>query len=320
MLDWLAQLLGLPAGLARPHRGHRLDLHVRRARRRARGDRPRSSSAPSTRTRRSRRRRGCSARLRKVPVDADFRMRVDALGPDRCRRRRRDRRHDRRRPSVDPVPAIADACAPAGVAARGRGLRRLGHGLPRVSLGVRRGGAGRLAGGERAQVAVHPDGLLAALDAPARGPAPRLQPDARVPAHPGRRGRAQPDRLRPGARAALPRAQALGGAALPRPPRAAGANPRARRLATKFERWVARGRAGSSARPASSRSCASACEGDDERNRRLLERVNASGEIFISHRAGRSLRAAPGHRQMRTTEEDVQRAWEVLVGASRQAP
>ena len=56
-------------------------------------------------------------------------------------------------------------------------------------------------------------------------------------------------------------------------------------------------------------------EGDDERNRRLLERVNASGEMFISHCVlnGRYvLRLAIG--QMSTTEDDVQRAWEVLVG------
>ena len=37
VLDWLAQLLGLPSGLARSHRGHGLDLHLRRARRGARG-------------------------------------------------------------------------------------------------------------------------------------------------------------------------------------------------------------------------------------------------------------------------------------------
>ena len=32
-LDWLAQLLGLPRGMARAHRGHRVDLDARRARR-----------------------------------------------------------------------------------------------------------------------------------------------------------------------------------------------------------------------------------------------------------------------------------------------
>ncbi len=54
-------------------------------------------------------------------------------------------------------------------------------------------------------------------------------------------------------------------------------------------------------------------EGDDGRNRALLERVNAGGDIFISHAVldGRYvLRLAVG--QMRTTEEDVRCAWEVL--------
>jgi aromatic-L-amino-acid/L-tryptophan decarboxylase len=52
---------------------------------------------------------------------------------------------------------------------------------------------------------------------------------------------------------------------------------------------------------------------DDARNRQLLERVNATGEIFVSHAAldGRYvLRLAVG--QMSTTESDVRRAWDVL--------
>ena len=55
-------------------------------------------------------------------------------------------------------------------------------------------------------------------------------------------------------------------------------------------------------------------EGEDERNRALLERVNASGEMFISHCVlnGRyTLRLGIG--QISTTEDDVRRAWEVLV-------
>jgi aromatic-L-amino-acid/L-tryptophan decarboxylase len=54
-------------------------------------------------------------------------------------------------------------------------------------------------------------------------------------------------------------------------------------------------------------------EGSDEENEALLERVNASGEIFISHTRlnGRYvLRLAIGNE--RTTEEDVRRAWEVI--------
>jgi aromatic-L-amino-acid decarboxylase len=53
--------------------------------------------------------------------------------------------------------------------------------------------------------------------------------------------------------------------------------------------------------------------GPDADNERLLERVNASGEIFISHTrlGGRYvLRLAVG--SFRTTEEDVLRAWDVL--------
>jgi aromatic-L-amino-acid/L-tryptophan decarboxylase len=53
--------------------------------------------------------------------------------------------------------------------------------------------------------------------------------------------------------------------------------------------------------------------GSDEQNERLVERVNASGEIFITHTKldGRYvLRLAVGN--ARTTEDDVRRAWEVL--------
>jgi len=54
-------------------------------------------------------------------------------------------------------------------------------------------------------------------------------------------------------------------------------------------------------------------EGTDDENEGLMERVNASGEIFISHTKlnGRLvLRLAVGN--ARTTEPDVRRAWDVL--------
>jgi aromatic-L-amino-acid decarboxylase len=54
-------------------------------------------------------------------------------------------------------------------------------------------------------------------------------------------------------------------------------------------------------------------DGSDEENEALLERVNATGEIFISHTKlnGRyALRLAVGN--ARTTEADVRRAWAVL--------
>ena len=54
-------------------------------------------------------------------------------------------------------------------------------------------------------------------------------------------------------------------------------------------------------------------DGSDEENEQLVERVNASGEIFITHTKldGRYvLRLAIGN--ARTTEDDVRRAWNVL--------
>jgi aromatic-L-amino-acid decarboxylase len=59
-------------------------------------------------------------------------------------------------------------------------------------------------------------------------------------------------------------------------------------------------------------------EASDEENEALLERVNATGEIFISHTRldGRYvLRLAIGN--ARTTEADVRRAWEVLKRCAR---
>jgi aromatic-L-amino-acid decarboxylase len=54
-------------------------------------------------------------------------------------------------------------------------------------------------------------------------------------------------------------------------------------------------------------------EATDEENQALLERVNAAGEIFISHTrldGHYVLRLAVGN--ARTTEEDVRLAWDVL--------
>jgi aromatic-L-amino-acid decarboxylase len=57
-------------------------------------------------------------------------------------------------------------------------------------------------------------------------------------------------------------------------------------------------------------------EGPDEENEALLERVNASGEAFLSHTVldGRYvIRLAVGN--LRTTERDVERVWELLQQA-----
>jgi aromatic-L-amino-acid decarboxylase len=59
-------------------------------------------------------------------------------------------------------------------------------------------------------------------------------------------------------------------------------------------------------------------DGDDSANEELLERVNATGEVFMSHTRllGRYwLRLAVG--SARTTEDDVRRAWKVLRECAR---
>jgi aromatic-L-amino-acid decarboxylase len=58
-------------------------------------------------------------------------------------------------------------------------------------------------------------------------------------------------------------------------------------------------------------------EGSDEENEAIVERVNRSGELFVSHTRlnGRYvIRLAIGNE--RTAEEDVRRAWEALLAAA----
>lgn len=85
------------------------------------------------------------------------------------------------------------------------------------------------------------------------------------------------------------------------------------RLAALFEGWV---RAEPGWEVVAPRPFSLVCfrlDATDEGNERLLERVNATGEVFLSHTrlAGRFvLRLAIGN--YRTTEDDVRRAWDVL--------
>jgi aromatic-L-amino-acid/L-tryptophan decarboxylase len=88
------------------------------------------------------------------------------------------------------------------------------------------------------------------------------------------------------------------------------------RLAELFEGWV---RAEPGWELSAPRPFSVVCfrrDGSDEENEALLERVNATGEIFISHTRldGRYvLRLAIGNE--RTTEDDVRRAWDVIRSA-----
>ena len=84
-------------------------------------------------------------------------------------------------------------------------------------------------------------------------------------------------------------------------------------LAAQFEQWVADEPGWELCAPRPFSVVCFRLQGDDDRNRALLQRVNASGEIFISHAvlAGRYvLRLAIG--QQNTTEADVRLAWDVL--------
>ena len=91
------------------------------------------------------------------------------------------------------------------------------------------------------------------------------------------------------------------------------------RLAEMFDSWVSAEPGWEVCAPRHfSLVCFRLAGDDDDRNRRLLERVNATGDIFMSHAAldGRYvLRLAVG--QMSTTESDVRRAWDVLRAAAQ---
>ena len=85
------------------------------------------------------------------------------------------------------------------------------------------------------------------------------------------------------------------------------------RLAAAFERWVDEEPGWEVCAPRLFSLVCFRRDGADEENERLLERVNASGEVFLSHTRvdGRFvLRLAIGN--ARTTEDDVRLAWEVL--------
>src|SRR3954454_25255756 len=89
------------------------------------------------------------------------------------------------------------------------------------------------------------------------------------------------------------------------------------RLAAAFEDWV---RAEPGWEVSAPRPFSVVCfrrEGSDADNEQILERVNASGEIYISHTVLNGqyvLRLAVGHES--TTEADVERAWGVLRAAA----
>ena len=95
--------------------------------------------------------------------------------------------------------------------------------------------------------------------------------------------------------------------------RAAADDPRARPARRAVRGLGARGAGLGAVRAAAFSLVCFRKQGSDEENEAILERVNASGELFISHTRldGRYvLRLAIGSE--RTTEEDVRRAWDAI--------
>jgi len=89
------------------------------------------------------------------------------------------------------------------------------------------------------------------------------------------------------------------------------------RLAELFEGWVQNEPGWELCAPRPFSVVSFRREGSDGENEALLERVNASGEIFISHTRLNDryvLRLATGNE--RTTEDDVRRAWDALRAAA----
>ena len=312
-LDWLAQLLGLPAEL----HGHIEDtastgvlsaLAVARAARPGRRVVLSSEHAHSVADKAA---KLLELELRKVPVDDEFRMRPELLElEDACAVIATIGTTGAA--AIDPIPAIADACERAGVWLH---VDAAYAGSAAVCPELRP----LFAGWERADsIGVNPHKWLGVpMDCSAlwtRRPDDFRRTFSLVPEF-----LQSPDDAVNLSELSIPlgrRFRALKLWAVLRCLGRAGFEERIRehvRLAALFETWV-RGEPGWEV--VAPRHFSLVCfrrNVPDEQNERLLERVNASGEVFLSHaRVGDryALRLAIGN--FRTTENDVRRAWDVL--------
>ena len=285
VLDWMAQLLGLPPGL----HGHIEDtasistISALAGRARAVPDGAvLASEQANFSVEKAARLLGLEYRT--LPVDDEFRMRVDAVAAELERGGVAaivPTVGTTGTTAVDPVAPIADLCAAHGawlhVDAAYAGSAAICPSFAGPSPHAERADSPRR---QRPQVVLHPDGLFVFLDAQARPSAPG-QCAARVPAHTrGRRG--QPEGLRPGAR---PAASALKLWAVMRCYGRAGLQQHLIREHVRFADLFACGSRPSllgSGRAASVLRRVLSAEGSDEENEALLERVNASGEMYIS--------------------------------------
>jgi aromatic-L-amino-acid/L-tryptophan decarboxylase len=312
-LDWLAQLLGLPAGL----HGHIEDTastgtlsafavaHVLRPDRRVVLASEHAHSAVDKAA------KLLDLELRKVPVDDQFRMRPELLElGDACAVLATIGTTGAS--AVDPVPAIADACADAGVWLH---VDAAYAGSAAVCPELRP----LFAGWERADsIGVNPHKWLGVpMDCSAlwtRRPDDFRRAFSLVPEF-----LRSPDDAVNLSELSIPlgrRFRALKLWAVLRCYGRAGLQERIRehvRLARLFEEWVAAEPGWEVVAPRHFSLVCFRRDASDEENDRLLERVNASGKVFLSHaRLGDryALRLAIGN--FRTIEDDVRLAWDVL--------
>ncbi len=315
VLDWVADLLGLPGGW----HGHIEDsaststLAALIAARAATGrDLVVCSEQAHSSVEKDARMLGM--RLRKVACDADFRLRPAALGDLREAAVVVATVGTTATTSVDPVPAIADACEPAGtwlhVDAAYAGSAMVCPEHRWAFAGVER--ADSLVVNAHKWMLTPMDCSLLWTRRPERFrdafsviPEYLRTPDAEDALSLSEYGPALGRRFR-----------ALKLWAVLRCHGRAGLQAHIRRgveLAAMFEHWVGAEPGWELCAPRAFSVVCFRLEGSDGRNRELLERVNASGEIFISNAVlnGRYvLRLAVG--QLRTTEADVRIAWDVL--------
>jgi aromatic-L-amino-acid decarboxylase len=312
-LDWLAQLLGLPAGL----HGHIEDtaststLVALAAARHARPGRRVVLCSEHAHSSVEKAARLLELELRKVPVDEAFRLRAELLELDEaCAVVATIGTTSST--SVDPVPAIADRCAEAGAWLH---VDAAYAGAAAVCPELR----DRFAGWERADsVVVNPHKWLGVtMDCSTlwtRRPEVFRDAFSLVPEY--LRAAEEVASLSEYTQVLGRRFRALKLWAVLRCLGRSGLQERIRehvRLARLFEGWVREEPGWEVVAPRPFSVVCFRREGSDEENERLLERVNASGEVFLSHTrlGGRYvLRLAVG--SFRTTEDDVRLAWDVL--------
>jgi aromatic-L-amino-acid decarboxylase len=315
VLDWTAQLLGLPEGW----HGHIEDsaststLTALIAAREATGrelvvcsEQAHSSVEKDARM--------LGMAIRKVPSDEQFRLRIDELGDLSEAAAVVATVGTTATTSVDPVPAIADACERAGawlhVDAAYAGTAMVCPEFRWAFAGVERA--------DSVVVNAH-KWMLTPMDCSlfwSRRPADLRRAFSLVPEYLRTTDAEDALSLSEYGPALGRRFRALKLWAVLRCHGASGLREHVRRgveLASLFERWVLEEPGWELCAPRPFSVVCFRLKGGDERNQELLTRVNSSGEIFLSHAVlnGRyALRLAVG--QMRTTEHDVGRAWEVL--------